>query len=54
MKVEPRAVEVVFAEDSFRVILADGREVAIPIEWFPRLMKATAEQKKNGVLLAVA
>ncbi len=47
VKVEPRAVEVVFAEDSFRVILADGREVAIPIEWFPRLMKATAEQKKK-------
>ena len=47
VKVEPRAVEVLFAEDSFRVILADGREVAIPIEWFPRLLKATPEQKKN-------
>jgi hypothetical protein len=41
VRVEPRAVEVLFAEDSFRVILADGREVAIPIEWFPRLLKAT-------------
>jgi len=47
VKVEPRAIEVLFAEDSFRVILADGREVAIPIEWFPRLLKATPEQKKN-------
>lgn len=47
VKVEPRAIEVLFAEDSFRVILADGREVVIPIEWFPRLLKATPEQKKN-------
>jgi very-short-patch-repair endonuclease len=47
VRVESRAVEVIFAEDSFRVILADGREIAIPIEWFPRLLNATPEQKKN-------
>jgi hypothetical protein len=52
-RVEPRAVEVLFAKDSFRVILADGRKIAIPIERFPRLLKATPEQKKIGVLLVV-
>ena len=27
-----------------RVTLADGREVAVPLEWFPRLIGATPEQ----------
>jgi hypothetical protein len=28
-----------------RVVLADGRELAVPLEWFPRLRDATAEQR---------
>ncbi|MBP7572331.1 MAG: DUF2442 domain-containing protein [Acidobacteria bacterium] len=30
-----------------RVVLSDGREVLIPISWFPRLERATDEQRRN-------
>jgi hypothetical protein len=42
---EPRAVDVVLTEVELRVRLADGREVSVPLEWFPRLRAATAEQR---------
>ena len=29
------------------VRLADGRELGVPLEWFPRLIHATAEQRAN-------
>ncbi|HEY5055463.1 MAG TPA: DUF2442 domain-containing protein [Acidobacteriaceae bacterium] len=41
------AVDVVVDEAMLRVTLADGRELAVPIEWFPRLRNATPEQRKR-------
>ncbi len=43
----PKAVDIWFTEDMLYVRLEDGREVGVPLEWFPRLIKATAEQRKN-------
>lgn len=34
-----------------RVFLADGREIAIPLEWFPLLRDATPRQRKNWRLI---
>ena len=31
------ALDVNFSEDTLHVSLADGREVLVPLEWFPRL-----------------
>ena len=39
------AVSARFDEDSMYVRLADGREVAVPLEWFPALRDATPEQR---------
>ena len=36
----PRAVEVGFANDCLEVELADGRELRVPLAWFPRLRTA--------------
>lgn len=47
VKVEPRIIDLSFSSDSLRVVLADGREVSAPLEWFPRLRDATDMQKKN-------
>jgi hypothetical protein len=33
------------------VILADGRELAAPLAWFPRLLDATPEQRRNWRLI---
>ena len=51
IKIEPLAVDVSFSTDALRVVLADGREISAPLEWFPRLRAATDEQKKNWRLI---
>ena len=47
LKLRPAAVDVVFDDGSLHVILADGREISAPLEWFPRLREASAEQRGN-------
>lgn len=32
-------------EDALWVDLADGRTIAVPLAWFPRLLNATPEQR---------
>jgi hypothetical protein len=51
IKVEPLAVEVSVSTDALRVSLADGREVSAPLAWFPRLLKATKEQRNKWRLI---
>ena len=45
------AVDVAFTKDSLVVILADGRSVSAPLAWLPRLLKATASQRRNWRLI---
>jgi uncharacterized protein DUF2442 len=47
VKLDPTAVDVTVMDDRLVVILADGRELAAPLAWFPRLLDATPEQRKN-------
>ncbi|MBI3586264.1 MAG: DUF2442 domain-containing protein [Ignavibacteriales bacterium] len=51
VKIEPNVVDVSFKGNSLYVILADGREVSAPLEWFPRLKGATESQKNNWRLI---
>ena len=46
------AETVHFTEDALVVALSDGREVSVPLEWFPRLRNATQEQRENWRLIA--
>jgi hypothetical protein len=50
-KVEPLATDVSFTEDALRVVLADGREFSAPLQWFPRLLRATPEQRAQWELI---
>lgn len=53
--VSPTAVlaeDVRFSEDALIVRLSDGREVSVPLEWFPRLRDATPEQREDWRLIA--
>ena len=45
----PRAVE--FIGDELVVTLVDGRKIATPLEWYPRLKGASAEQRANFELM---
>ena len=51
VKIEPLATDVYFCNNSLHVVLADGREVSAPLEWFPRLRDATVEQRKKWRLI---
>ncbi len=39
--------DVQFTEDALAVDLADGRTIIVPLTWYPRLLDATMEQRKN-------
>jgi len=45
------AVDVSFTDDEIIVDLVDGRRVSAPLEWFPRLLKATPAQRANWSLI---
>jgi hypothetical protein len=51
VNVEPLAEDVICTDDTLRVVLVDGREIAVPLVWFPRLQNATPEQRKNWRLI---
>jgi hypothetical protein len=51
VKVEPLATSVSCDNDSLRVVLADGREISVPLEWFPTLRDATDEQRRQWRLI---
>jgi hypothetical protein len=51
VKIESLATSVSFTESSLCVALADGREVVVPLEWFPLLRDATEEQRRNWRLI---
>jgi len=44
---EALAVDVSCSEDSLIVVLDDGRTVSVPLVWFPRLLAATPQQRKD-------
>jgi uncharacterized protein DUF2442 len=41
----PRAVEFTLSE--LVVTLSDGRKITTPLDWYPRLARATAKQRAN-------
>ena len=51
VRTKPRAVSVSFKNDSLNVVLADGREISAPLEWFPRLRDASDKQRKKWRLI---
>jgi|1186.fasta_scaffold717657_2 Protein of unknown function (DUF2442) len=48
---EPIAVDVKVADAMLRVALEDGREIAVPVAWFPRLRDATSQEAANWRLI---
>ena len=45
------SMEVSVTQDELTVRLLDGRTVAVPLTWFPKLLHATKEQRSNFELL---
>ena len=43
MTISPKSIR--FDDDTLWVSLSDGRTIAAPLTWFPRLLGATSEQR---------
>ena len=47
----PNAESVTVTEDTLSVDLSDGRTISVPLAWFPRLLQASQEERKNWKLI---
>jgi len=47
LNADERVDSVAFSDDSLIVGLKDGRQISVPIEWFPRLSGATPAELAN-------
>ena len=47
----PDAVDVEVTEDTLSVDLADGRTIAVPLGWYPRLEQANPAERANWRLI---
>jgi len=48
---EALALQVDICEDAISVELADGRTIAVPLAWYPRLVHASQEERTNWRLI---
>lgn len=48
---ETMASDVWFDPAMMHIRLLDGREIGVPLEWFPKLRDATSEQRKKWRLI---
>lgn len=48
---EPTATDVWFDADMLHLRLLDGREIGVPLEWFPKLRDASDSQRNNWRLI---
>jgi len=48
---EAMASTVWFDDDMMHIRLLDGREIGVPLEWFPKLRDATKEQREKWRLI---
>ena len=46
------AIGISFSGDSFTVHLNDGRHVAIPLAWYPRILAGTKHERENYTFIA--
>ncbi|MFN8516771.1 MAG: DUF2442 domain-containing protein [Chloroflexia bacterium] len=45
------ATDVGFDAERLHVAPSDGREIGVPLDWFPRLQKATPQQREHWELI---
>jgi len=45
------ARDVRFDDHTMHVLLQDGRQISVPLEWFPRLRNASDKQRKRWRLI---
>lgn len=51
VKFDDHAIDVSFTKDALHFVLADGREISAPLEWFPRLRDANEKERNTWRLI---
>ena len=49
----PVALTVDVTEDTLTAELMDGRTISVPLDWYPRLVHATPEERDNWGFMPV-
>ena len=47
LTLESSTVDVWFDEENMWLLLNDGRQLSVPLSYFPRLLKATPEERQK-------
>ncbi len=47
----PKAIDVKITKDTLTAELSDGRTISVPLQWYPRLVYATQEERNNWRLI---
>ena len=47
----PHAENVTVRADTLYVELSDGRTLSVPLDWYPRLLHSSPEERKNWTLI---
>jgi Protein of unknown function (DUF2442) len=50
LRADERVANVTFSADSLSVALKDGRTISVPLAWYPKLLHAKEEQRKNWTI----
>ena len=50
-RINALASKVRFTDDMLYILLMDGREIGVPLLWFPKLRQANKEQLENWRLI---
>ncbi len=51
IKFDDRAIDVSFTKTALHCVLADGREISAPLEWFPKLRDASDKDRNDWRLI---
>lgn len=51
VSVDAKASSVKVTEEDLMVTLVDGREIKVPLAWFPKLLRATPAQRNKFRLI---
>jgi hypothetical protein len=51
LEADPAVVDVQIDDININVYLVDGRGLSVPLEWYPRLLHATPDERNSWQLL---
>ena len=51
LEADPAVQDVTVTAEMLTIALVDGRQVSVPLSWYPRLLHGSVEERSNWTLL---